>query len=165
VEFDIMMRLIVIACFVIVGQSAAFAAPVTASGPTALALAAVLAQHSPQLAPFNRIVIARLFRGNTNFGFVANTKISVAADSVVCKTGNVDITMRSCELTFANGKRSLTGQQANEISATALAAGATSEGAAGSITENLSKLVCTIDPNEIMKKAGGGAQCTFETGQ
>jgi hypothetical protein len=160
-----MMRLIVIACFVIVGQSAAFAAPVTASGPTALALAAVLAQHSPQLAPFNRRVIARLFRGNTNFGFVANTKISVAADSVVCKTGNVDITMRSCELTFANGKRSLTGQQANEISATALAAGATSEGAAGSITENLSKLVCTIDPNEIMKKAGGGAQCTFETGQ
>jgi hypothetical protein len=109
--------------------------------------------------------MARLFRGNTNFGFVANTKISVAADSVVCKTSNVDITMRSCEVTFANGKRALTGSQANEISATALAAGATSEGAAGSMVENLSKLVCTIDPNEVMKKAGGGAQCTFETGQ
>ncbi|MGB8627821.1 MAG: hypothetical protein WCD69_00305 [Xanthobacteraceae bacterium] len=160
-----MMRFIVIACSAIVGQSAAFAAPVTASGPTALALAAVLAQHSPQLAPFNRRVMVRLFRGNTNFGFVPNTKISVAADSVVCKTGNVDITMRSCELTFANGKRSLTGPQANEISATALAAGATSEGAAGSMIENLSKVVCTIDPHEIMKKAGGGAQCTFETGQ
>jgi hypothetical protein len=24
---------------------------------------------------------------------------------------------------------------------------------------------CTIDPNEIMQKAGGGAQCSFETGQ
>jgi hypothetical protein len=27
------------------------------------------------------------------------------------------------------------------------------------------KLRCTIDPNEIMQKAGGGAQCNFETGQ
>jgi hypothetical protein len=160
-----MMRLIVIAFFVIVGQSAAVAAPVTASGPAALALAAVLAQNSPQLAPFDRRVIARLFRGNTNFGFVANTKISVAANSVACTTSNVDITMRSCEVTFAHGKRSLTGPQANEISATALTAGATSEGAAGSMIENLSNLVCTIDPNEIMKKAGGGAQCTFETGK
>jgi hypothetical protein len=160
-----MMRFIVIAFFVIVGQSAAIAAPVTASGPTALALAAVLAEHSPQLAPFNRRVVGRLFRGNTNFGFVPNTKISVPADSVVCTTGNVDITNRNCELTFASGKRSLTGPQANEISATALAAGAVSEGAAGSTVENLSKLVCTIDPNEIMKKAGGGAQCTFETGK
>jgi len=26
-------------------------------------------------------------------------------------------------------------------------------------------LRCTIDPNEIMHKAGGGAQCSFETGQ
>jgi hypothetical protein len=57
----------------------------------------------------------------------------------------------------------LTGFQANEISSTALAAGATSEGAAGSIKENFSKLECAIDPNEIKKKAGGGAECTFET--
>jgi hypothetical protein len=26
-------------------------------------------------------------------------------------------------------------------------------------------LRCTVDPNEIMQKAGGGAQCSFETGQ
>jgi hypothetical protein len=48
-------------------------------------------------------------------------------------------------------------------SATALAAGASSQGAAGSIKESLSKLECTIDPKEIVKKAGGGAQCSFET--
>ena len=71
-----MMKFVVIVFFAIAGQSAAFAAPVTASGPTAFALAAVLAQHSPQIAPFNKRVIARLFRGNTNFGFVPNTKIS-----------------------------------------------------------------------------------------
>jgi hypothetical protein len=36
-------------------------------------------------------------------------------------------------------------------------------GCKGSITESLSTLECTIDPNEINKKAGGGAQCSFET--
>jgi len=161
-----MMRYVVIALFVITGQEAALAEPVTASGPTALALAAVVAQHSPLVRAFDNRVIARLFRGNTNFGFTPNTKISVVADSIVCTTSNVDITMRSCKLTFSARNRtwepSLTGFQANEISATALAAGATSEGAAGSINENLSKLECSIDPNEIMKKAGGGAECTFE---
>jgi ABC-type amino acid transport substrate-binding protein len=40
-----------------------------------------------------------------------------------------------------------------------------SEGAAGSIVENISKLECTIDPNEIKKKDGVGAECTFERGQ
>jgi len=114
-------------------------------------------------------VIARLFRGNTNFVFTPNTKIPVVADSIVWKSSNVDITMRDCELIFSKGNktwnRSLSGPQANEIIATAIAAGATSEGAAGSIIENISKLDCTIDPNEIMKKAGGGSQCTFETGK
>jgi hypothetical protein len=43
--------------------------------------------------------------------------------------------------------------------------GATSEGAGGSIIESISKLEFTIDPNEIMKKAGGGAECKLETGQ
>ena len=56
------------------------------------------------------------------------------------------------------------GREANEVSATGLTAGASSEGAAGSTVESISKLVCTIDPNEIMKKAGGSAECTFETG-
>jgi hypothetical protein len=44
-------------------------------------------------------------------------------------------------------------------------AGVPAEGAAGSSIETISKLRCTIDPNEIMQKAGGGADCTFETGQ
>jgi hypothetical protein len=126
-----------------------------------------VAQHSPLVRAFDNRVIARLFRGNTNFGFTPNTKISVAVDSIVCTSSNVDITMRSCKLMFSarnrTWERSLTGFQANEISATALAAGASSEGTAGSINENLFKLECTIDPNEIMKKTGGGAECTFQT--
>jgi hypothetical protein len=76
----------------------ASAAPGSASGPSALALAAVIAQHSPAVRAFDQRVIARLFRGNTRFGFTPNTKISVDADSVVCRVSNVDITSRSCEL-------------------------------------------------------------------
>jgi hypothetical protein len=160
-----MTRFILFVVFMIAGQQAAVAAPVTATGPTALALAAVIAQHSPVVYAFDRRIIARLFGGRTNFGFTPNTKISVTAESVVCRTSNVNITARTCDLTFGVRKRTLTGREANEVSATGLTAGASSEGAAGSIIESISKLDCTIDPNEIMKKAGGGAQCTFETGQ
>lgn len=160
-----MKKLMISAVALAVVQSSASAAPGSATGPNALALAAVIAQHSPAVRAFDKRVIARLFRGNTRFGFTPNTKISVDADSVVCRVSNVDITQRSCELTFGSRKRTLTGREANEVGATAAAAGVPSEGAAGSSIESISKLRCTIDPNEIMQKAGGGANCNFETGQ
>jgi hypothetical protein len=147
------------------GQEAAVAKSITTDGPDALALAAVVADHSPLVRGFDKRVLARLFVGNTNFGFTPGRKISVTADSIECRTGHVDITMRTCDLTFSVGKRALRGRQANELSATATVAGAASEGAAGSSIERFSKLKCTIDPNEIMRKGGGGAQCTFETAQ
>ena len=160
-----MKKLMISAVALAVVQSSASAAPGSASGPTALALAAVIAQHSPAVRAFDKRIIARLFRGNTRFGFTPDTKISVDADTVVCRVSNVDITQRSCELTFGSRKRTLTGREANEIGATAAAAGVPSEGAAGASIESISKLRCTIDPNEIMQKAGGGANCNFETGQ
>jgi hypothetical protein len=164
-ETALMMRLAVFALSVIAGQYAAVASPVSVTGPNALALAAIIAQHSPMIRPYHQRVIARLFGGNTNFAFTPNGKILIRAESVFCRTSNVDITMRSCELTFGIGKRALTGRAANEVDATGVVAGASTEGAAGSIVESFSKLVCTIEPNEVMKKAGGGAECTFEVGQ
>jgi hypothetical protein len=159
------MKVSIILAFLVLGQHTAWAAPGSASGPNALALAAIIASHSPLVRPFDKRVIARLFRGNTSFGFTPNKQISVTADAVVCRVSNVDITSRSCELTFGSRKRTLSGREANEIAATAAAAGVPSEGAAGSNVESVSKLVCTIDPTEIMKKVGGGADCSFETGQ
>jgi len=135
-------------------QNTASSAPGTATGPTALALAAVIAQHSPTVRAFDKRVIARLFRGNTGH----NTKISVDADAVVCRVTDVDIISRSCDLSFGSRKRTLTGREANELP------GAPSEGAAGSSTESVSKLRCTIDPNEMMRKTGRGATCTFDVG-
>jgi hypothetical protein len=160
-----MRKLIVVALALAAAPQMALAASGKATGPSALALAAVIAQHSPLVRPLDRRVIVRLFRGSTGFGFVPNTTISVDADAVVCRVSNVDITSRSCELTFGSRKRTLTGREANEIGATAAVAGVPSEGAAGSSIESFSKLRCSIDPNEIMKKAGGGAECSFETGQ
>jgi hypothetical protein len=160
-----MKKLMISAFALVVTHHAAFAATGSATGPAALALAAVIAQHSPLVRPLDRRVIARLFNGGTRFGFTPNTKISVDADSVICRVSNVDITSRSCELTFGSRKRTLTGREANEIFATAAAAGISSEGAAGSIIASISKLQCTIDPNEIMQKGGGGAECRFDAGQ
>jgi hypothetical protein len=160
-----MKKLIIPALAVIVMSHAASAAPGTATGPSALALAAVIAPHSPAVRPFDKRIIARLFRGSTAFGFTPNTKISVDADSVTCRVSNVDITSRSCELTFGTTKRTVTGREANEIFATAAVAGVSAEGAAGSSIASFSKLRCTLDPNTIMQKAGGGAECSFETGQ
>jgi hypothetical protein len=157
-----MRKLIISALALTLMQNTALAAQGTAIGPTALALAAVIAQHSPTLRAFDKRVIVRLFRGNTSFGFTPNTKISVDADSVVCRVSNVDITSRSCELKFGLRKRTLTGREANEIGATAAAAGIPSQGTGGSSIENVSNLRCTIDPNEIMQKARGGAECSFE---
>jgi hypothetical protein len=160
-----MKKLILAGVALSVVQTAALAAPGTATGPAALALAAVIAQHSPAVRAFDRRVIARLFRGNTRFGFTPNKKISVDADSLVCRVSNVDITSRSCELKFGSRKRTLTGREANDVGATAAAAGIPSQGAAGSSIQSVSNLRCTIDPNEIMQKAGGGAECSFETVQ
>jgi hypothetical protein len=91
-------------------------------------------------------------------------KISVTADKIVCKVSNVDITVRSCELTFKGARQTITGRRASEIFATEAMAGVPPDGAAGSMVESLSKLSCTLDPAEIRKKSGEGATCSFETG-
>jgi hypothetical protein len=142
----------------------ALAASATATGPAALALAAVVAQQAP-LGRFEKRTIARLFDGGTIIRHFLAGKISVTAASVVCRVSNVDITDRSCELTFRTNKRTVHGREANEIYSTMAAAGIAAEGAAGSLVESVSKLECTIDPSEIKRKTGGGADCAFETGQ
>ena len=92
-------------------------------------------------------------------------KISVTADKIVCRVSNVDITARSCELTFKGSKQTITGRRASEIFATEAMAGVPSDGAAGSVSESLSKLNCTLDPAEIRQKAGGGAELLVRDGE
>lgn len=144
------------------GASSASAASATANGPTALALAGVVALYSPLLTADEREAVSALFVGQSGVRYAK--KISVTADRIVCKVSNVDITARSCELTFKGAKQTITGRRASEIFATEAMAGVPADGAAGSVSETLSKLNCTLDPAEIRQKAGSGANCTFETG-
>ena len=146
------------------GPSAASAAPATLTGPTALAVAAVIAQYSPVLNPGERKVIAGLFDGNTRMSYPLK-KLSVDADTVMCRISNVAIADRSCEIAFQKGKRSLKGHAANEVYATLASAGITAEGAAGSMIESISKLSCTLDLGKIRQNDGSGADCSWESGK
>jgi hypothetical protein len=143
------------------GLTPATAAPVSVSGSTAVAVAAVIAQHSPLLSAFEKRTIAGIFNGNVRAG----GKLTVTAAQIVCKVNNVDITARSCELTYDKGARTLKGREANEVNATLTVAGATAEGAAGSMIQTVTNLSCTLDPNVIKDNSGGGADCSFTTDQ
>ena len=158
---DLRRTAIVLVPLLLASQSAPAA---TAAGPGALALAALVAAHSPLLGRHERRALARLLDGHSRVGFPPGIKISVKADAVVCRASNVDITSRSCKLTFGAKSVNLTGRQAHELYATIAEAGVPPDGAAGSVLESLSHLICTIDPHAIAQKAGGGADCTFDPG-
>ena len=134
------------------------------TGPRALALAALVAKHSPLLNGQDKHAMERLFDGHLNFPFPADRKITVQADAILCRASNVDITSRSCTLTFGTQTPTLKGRRAHELFATIAESGVPEDGAAGSIFEGLSHLNCTIDPAEIKQKAGGGADCKFDPG-
>jgi hypothetical protein len=133
----------------------------SANGSVALALAGVVAPYSPTLSPAEKKAVAALFAGKTDGPYT--TRILVMADKIVCRTSNVDIAARSCELTFGNTIRKSQGREANELYATIAMAGIPSDGGAGSIFERTSKLSCALDPAQINEKAGAGAQCSYET--
>jgi hypothetical protein len=146
----------------LVASQSASAANIASS--SALALASLVAAYSPVLSRHEKLVMAHLFAGHSDVAFHAGRKISLKVDAVVCRASNVDITSRSCKLTFGAASVNLTGRMAHELYATIWEAGAPSEGAAGSIFESLSHLVCTIDPRVIAQRGGGGADCTFDLG-
>ncbi len=149
---------------VVLAVSPAFGAepgkPGNVSGSTALALAGVIAPLSPLLGSAEKRAILMLFKGTADVPH--NKPIVVTVDRIVCRVGNVDITVRTCEVTFGKKVRNVIGSTANEIFATEALAGVPPDGAAGSTYESLSKLSCTIDPNAIRQRDGSGATCTFE---
>jgi hypothetical protein len=164
------MKKLALLAFVLAANPAA-AAPMTANGPSALALAAIVASHSRTLGAADKNALARLFGGRADFGrprkrksTVSAQKITVSAESIDCKVSNVDITERSCAVAFAASNRELKGREAHELYATLVEAGVVSDGAAGTIHETISHLLCTIDPNAIKQRDGGGSQCKFDTG-
>ena len=131
------------------------------NGSNALALAALISEHSPVVSSFDKHKLVQLFGGNSNVFYRPGRTITVSADKIVCKTSDVDITLHSCDLTFGTRTRTLTGRKAHELYATIVEVGVPPDAAAGSIFEALSQLTCRIDPNVIDQRAGGGATCNF----
>jgi len=122
------------------------ATPTTITGAPALALASVVVSYSPIVSPDDKRVLAKLFDGNI---VPFHQRIVVKADSIACRTSDVDITERSCKLTFGGYTQGLEGRKADELNATVIQAGILPDGAAGTIFESLTHLVCVIDPNDI----------------
>jgi hypothetical protein len=137
----------------------ALAGPIDGNG--ALALAALVAEHSPSVTAFDKNLLAKFLNGYANVRYPPNKKITVSAGAVTCRASNVDITLHSCDLTFGAQKVTTHGRKAHALYATLAEVGVPPDGAAGSIFEAVSNLDCTIDPGEVKQKAGGGAHCAF----
>ncbi len=133
----------------------------TTSGANALALAALVARQSPGLGVAQKAEMARLLDGGHQIVTGAGGPIHPSATKILCRYGDVDIAARSCTLTFATRTVTLTGRQANELTATMAANGIESSGAAGTISFGVSELSCTIAPTLIRQEDGSGALCTF----
>jgi hypothetical protein len=143
----------------LLANTAAFAGSVY--GSSALALAAIVAEHSPRVQASDKILLGRFLNGQLNPPHASKKKTTVAANAVTCKTSDVDITLHACDLTFGARKITTHGRMAHELYATLAEAGVPPDGAAGSVFEAISDLNCTIDPGEVQQKSGGGARCTF----
>jgi hypothetical protein len=137
------MKKLALLAFVVATNPAA-AASMTTKGPSALALAAIVASHSRTLGAADKNALARLFGGRANVGRPRNRKVT------------------ACAVAFAASNRELKGREAHELYATLVEAGVASDGAAGTIHETISHLLCTIDPNATKQKDGSGAECKFD---
>ncbi len=151
-------RLILVAALLTVSSAASAE---TADGSGALALAALVGENSPILAASDKSVLAKFLNGQTNVTYPAGQTISVVAGKLTCRASNVDLTSHSCDLLFGNMTVKLSGRRAHELYATLAEIGVQPEGAAGSSFEALSNLKCTIDPNEVKQKSGGGVHCDY----
>lgn len=134
----------------------------TVDGSGALALAALVGEVSPLVSAPKKRVLAQLLDGHADFKFPSGQTVSVVAETLSCRASNVDIKAHSCELKFGDHNVVLHGRKAHELFATVAEIGVPPEGAAGSIFEAVSKLNCTVDPNEVKQNSGGGARCQYE---
>jgi hypothetical protein len=143
----------------LLSSQAALADSVDGNG--ALALAALVAGHSPNISASDKGVLNKLSNDEANVPNPSKKQIRVAADAVTCRASNVDIAAHSCELTFGAKKVAVEGMKAHELYATLMEVHVEPDGAAGTIFVAVSKLLCTIDPAGVKARDGSGAHCEF----
>ena len=141
------------------GLAPAAASAADTSGHAALALASLVGTYSPSLTATQKSVLTAYLAGNS--AAHPRAKITIAAATVTCGAGDVDITRFFCDLKFGASTRHLTARAAHELYATLAEAGVQSDGAAGTIYEGVTDLKCVLTPSEIAQNGGAGAACTF----
>ncbi len=141
----------------------AMAASGSTDGNAALALAALVAQHTPNTLVSNahKALLAQYLAGHSNAPHPAGTTIHFTTGALVCAAGNVDITHHRCTLALGSTHPTLTGRQAHELYATFAEAGVASDGAAGTLFESVTHLTCTIKADDVKANGGGGAHCDY----
>lgn len=159
------MKRLAVAAVLVFGATQAAEAE-SANGNGALALGAIVAQHSPLLAAGKKQLLLSYLNGNATAPHPPGQIVLVTADSLTCRASNVDITAHSCALKFGNGATvNISGRNAHELYATLVEVGVEADGAAGSIFEAVTNLKCKVKADEVADRAGGGAKCNFDPGQ
>ncbi len=153
-------RIAMAACLCLLAQTAW----ADATGNAALSLAARIGDRSPKLSLLQKGILGVFLDGRAGARYLGSGAIVVKADAVDCAASNVDITEKTCTLTFGAKSATMKGRDAQALFATLVEVGAPQSGAAGSIHASLTKLVCTVDPAAVRQKAGGGATCAFSLG-
>jgi hypothetical protein len=142
------------------------AAAAQSTGNAALALAAIVGSASPKLSPAERAVLAHFLDGDTHAPLVVGTtRLTVSADRITCRMGDVDIGLHDCELVFDGRTIKRSGRAGQELLSALQENGVEADGAAGTIYYSVAPLTCMIDAKEVEDHDGGGASCSFTNGR
>ncbi len=155
-------RVAVIALPLVLFSSASLAA--RSHGNAALALAAFIAENSPNVSHTEKAVLIHFLGGRTNFILPHGVhRIVVQADRIRCRMGNVSLTLHACEITYGTRTVVQPGRTGQALLATMLENTIAPNGAAADmITYAVASVRCTVDADEIQSNDGDGAQCEFK---
>lgn len=158
-----MLRRIAFAVVLLAVPTLVLAKPKTEStqGLDALALAELVGEQSPTLTKPEITLLQGFLDGRAGTARTKGQKVRVTAKSVICKSSDVDLTERQCELMFGTERVAVRGRQAEALNATLALIGLPEQGAAGSIYYGLSALDCTVDADAVARRDGSGAKCQF----
>ena len=159
-----MTRAFVLAIPLLFASATAFAEQ--SNGNAALALAAMIGAEDPALSADQKAVLAHFLDSQTNVALPSDAhRITVKADKIRCRMGDVDIGLHDCALTFGTRTVTKTGSAGQMFLATMQENGVQPDGAAGTTYYSAAPISCTIDAAQVESHDGGGAQCTFTNGE
>ena len=142
------------------------AAAAQSTGNAALALAAIVGSASPKLTSAEKGVLVHFLDGDTHAPLISGTtRLTVTADRITCRMGDVDIGLHDCELVFGDKTIKRSGRAGQELLATMQENGVEADGTAGTIYYSVAPLTCMIDAKEVEDHDGGGASCSFTNGR